>query len=121
MPINPRRERVPGYTPPMGVPSKAPGVPVVASVAPERPIPPPETRTPRGGDPVGPMSGAELGERLARAFRRAGLSKGEVARRLGLDRARVAEWTNGRHAPTAMRLVWIASVLGLDLNTFKES
>lgn len=48
------------------------------------------------------------------ALDRAGVSKGEAARRLGIPRPRVAEWCRGKWMPSAARLLWIVATLRLD-------
>lgn len=67
----------------------------------------------------GAFLGKPFGVLLSEALKRHGLTKGEAARRLGVDRGRITDWTNGRREPGAERGLWILLTLGLDLDDFR--
>jgi transcriptional regulator with XRE-family HTH domain len=54
-----------------------------------------------------------LADRIRRAVANSGLSAGDVAERLGVSRAYVSHWINGRRAPSANQLDQLADALGV--------
>ncbi len=61
---------------------------------------------------------AQMGEAMARARRRAGISQAELARRLNVTRASVANWETGVTAPRLATAALIARELGCKVDDF---
>lgn len=62
------------------------------------------------------MTNEQLGKGIRRARRAAGLSQAELARRLDVSRASVANWETGVMAPRFRTVVAIADALGCRLD-----
>jgi len=71
------------------------------------------------GEPIGDEwfceDVATLGDRLGAAREKAGLSRGELARRLGVQRATVAAWEADRSEPRANRLQMVSGMLNVSV------
>jgi transcriptional regulator with XRE-family HTH domain len=57
-----------------------------------------------------------LGDRIADARGLLGINASELARRMGISRAAVAQWETGQTVPSAGNLLKLADVLGVTLN-----
>lgn len=55
-------------------------------------------------------------ERLDEAIRRSGVKKGELAKSLGVDAARVSDWLAGRSVPTGHHMIALVGALRCDAN-----
>lgn len=58
---------------------------------------------------------ATFGDRLAAAREQGGLSRDDLARKLGVDPVEVAAWEDDREEPRANRMAMLAGVLGISL------
>ena len=62
---------------------------------------------------------AELvGRNLGRGRESRGLSKGELARRMGVDRRVITRWESGAHVPQRANLQRLALILNVPLSYF---
>lgn len=66
----------------------------------------------------GVQSWAEVGERVAEARQAAGLSQGELAERMDLDRTKIVRMESGERRITALELFRLAEVLGVPVAHF---
>ena len=61
---------------------------------------------------------ATIGRNITAAREGAQMSKGQLARAVGVDRRAVTRWEQGQHRPTDTNLVLIAELYGRDLGWF---
>ena len=58
----------------------------------------------------------QIREKISEAIQQSGLSKSEIARRLGISPTQITSYTNGRKMPALDTLANLCTVLDLDAN-----
>ena len=68
-----------------------------------------------------PDNGTSVAARIAAAMKSAGLSRAELARRVGVSPAAASQWCLGTSTPTVDNLTKIAAALGVSLDELAGS